>query len=110
MSIVQEYLDLTKKYKADYGEKTILLMQVGSFLEVYALINPDGTYTGSNIEEFAKINEMVIAKKNICVGKMPVVMAGVGVAYIDKYIQKDCYTSSLLIKSISLSSFNNDYH
>ena len=88
MSIVQEYLDLTKKYKADYGEKTILLMQVGSFLEVYALINPDGTYTGSNIEEFAKINEMVIAKKNICVGKMPVVMAGVGVAYVDKYIQK----------------------
>ena len=88
MSIVQEYLDLTKKYKADYGEKTILLMQVGSFLEVYALINPDGTYTGSNIEEFAKINEMVIAKKNVCVGKMPVVMAGVGVAYIDKYIQK----------------------
>ena len=46
------------------------------------------SYTGSNIEEFAKINEMVIAKKNICVGKLPVVMAGVGVAYADKYIQK----------------------
>ena len=88
MALVKEYLDLTKKYKADYGEKTILLMQVGSFLEVYALINPDGTYTGSNIVEFAKINEMVIAEKNTCVGNLKVAMAGMGVAYVDKYIQK----------------------
>ena len=88
MALVKEYLDLTKKYKAEYGEKTILLMQVGSFLEVYALINPDGTYTGSNIVEFAKINEMVIAEKNTCVGNLKVVMAGMGVAYVDKYIQK----------------------
>ena len=88
MALVKEYLDLTKKYKADYGEKTILLMQVGSFLEVYALINPDGTYTGSNIVEFTKINEMVIAEKNTCVGNLKVAMAGMGVAYVDKYIQK----------------------
>ncbi len=63
-------------------------MEVGSFFEVYALINPDGTYTGSNIADFAKINDMVIAKKNTCVGKLPVVMAGMGTAYADKYIQK----------------------
>jgi DNA mismatch repair protein MutS len=88
MALVQEYLELTKKYKKEYGEKTILLMEVGSFFEVYALINPDGTYTGSNIEEFAKINEMVIAKKNTCVGKLPVVMAGMGTSYAEKYIYK----------------------
>ena len=88
MSIVNEYLSLTKKYKADYGEKTILLMQVGSFFEVYALINPDGTYTGSNIVEFAKINDLAIANKNSCVGTLPVVMAGFGITYRDKYIQK----------------------
>jgi DNA mismatch repair protein MutS len=111
MCIVKEYLDLTKKYKADYGDKTIVLMEVGSFYEVYALINPDGnyngtngmgtngmgtngmgananTYIGSNIEEFAKINDMVIAKKSTFVDKLQVVMAGVGTAYADKYIQK----------------------
>lgn len=88
MSIVTEYLSLTQKYKATYGEKTILLMQVGSFFEVYALINPDGTYTGSNIAEFAKINDLAIANKNSSVGTLPVVMAGFGVAYRDKYIQK----------------------
>ena len=64
MSIVKDYLELTKKYKREYGEKTLVLMEVGSFFEVYALINPDGSYMGSNIEEFTKINEMAIAKKN----------------------------------------------
>ena len=54
MSIVKDYLELTKKYKREYGEKTLVLMEVGSFFEVYALINPDGSYMGSNIEEFTK--------------------------------------------------------
>jgi DNA mismatch repair protein MutS len=88
MSIVKEYLDLTAQWKKEYGDKTVLLMQVGSFFEVYALINPNGTYMGSNIEDIAKINDMVIAKKNSCVGKLQVVMAGVGVAYVDKYIER----------------------
>ena len=93
MSIVQDYLNLTKKYKAEYGEKTLVLMEVGSFFEVYALIKPDGDYNGtnyigSNIAEFSKINDLVIAKKSTCVGKLPVVMAGFGTAFVDKYIQK----------------------
>ena len=88
MSIVKDYLELTKKYKREYGEKTLVLMEVGSFFEVYALINPDGSYMGSNIEEFTKINEMAIAKKNSIINERQVVMAGVGTAYVDKYIQK----------------------
>ena len=88
MSIVQDYLDYTKKWKAEYGEKTIVLIQVGSFFEVYSLKNPDGTSSGSNINEFAAINDMVIAEKNTCVGNLPVLMAGFGVAYLDKYVRK----------------------
>ena len=108
MALAQEYLDLTQKYKAEYGPKTIVLMEVGSFFEVYALqaqrvqaqhhevqaehhevqAQQLTQYTGSNIEDFAKINEMVIAKKNIFIGKAQVVMAGVGTAHADKYIQK----------------------
>jgi len=111
MSIVQDYLDLTKKYKAIYGEQTLVLMEVGSFFEVYALANavgpnavvakpnanavgpnavgPNPTYIGSNIEDFAKMNDMIIAKKpNVLVNKLPVVMAGMGTAHADKYIQK----------------------
>ena len=101
MSIVQDYLDLTKKYQAEYGDKTLVLMEVGTFFEVYALIKPDGSYMGTNgvvgaevysgshIEAFAKINEMVIARKsNITVQGCPVVMAGMGTANAEKYIQK----------------------
>ena len=97
MSIVQDYLNFTQKYRADYGDQTIVLMEVGSFFEVYALIKPDGTYMSinsagipmpSNIAEFAKTNDLVIAKKQSIVHKLPVVMAGFGTAYVDKYIQK----------------------
>jgi DNA mismatch repair protein MutS len=49
MSIVQDYLELTKQYQAEYGSKTIVLMEVGTFFEVYALIKPDGSYMGSPI-------------------------------------------------------------
>jgi hypothetical protein len=36
MAVVQEYFRLTDQYKREYGPNTILLMQVGSFMEVYA--------------------------------------------------------------------------
>lgn len=35
MGIVEEYFTIISKYKKIYGEKTILLMQVGAFFEVY---------------------------------------------------------------------------
>ena len=97
MSIVQEYLNLSQKYRAEYGDQTIVLMEVGTFFEVYALIKPDGTYmsinsagteSASNIAEFAKTSDLVIAKKQSIVHKLPVVMAGFGTAYAEKYIQK----------------------
>ena len=65
MTIVQDYLEYTKKWKAEYGEKTLVLIQVGSFYEVYALRTPDGRIVGSNIEDFSRINDMLIANKNI---------------------------------------------
>jgi DNA mismatch repair protein MutS len=37
MALIKEYFELTKKYQDEYGENTILLMQVGSFFEVYGI-------------------------------------------------------------------------
>jgi DNA mismatch repair protein MutS len=89
MALVNDYLDFTQKWKREYGEKTLVLMQVGSFFEVYALINVEtGEMTGSNISEFSSINDMVISKKNVCVGKQQVVMAGFGLAQLEKYAKK----------------------
>ena len=88
MALVSDYLSYTEKWKKEFGEKTLVLMQVGSFYEVYALLTDSGEMIGSNILEFSTINDMVISKKNTCVGKQQVVMAGFGVPQLEKYTKK----------------------
>lgn len=103
MTLTDDYFSYTKQWKEEYGEKTIVLMQVGSFFEVYALEDKDGKLIGSHIEEFARINDMVIATKSTCVGSKPVKMAGFGLAQIDKYIrrlQEHGYTIAIYTQDI----------
>ena len=88
MTIIQEYLKLTKDLQSNYGNKSLVLMQVGSFFECYALLLEDGTYSGSLIKDFAEINDMTISKKNMCVGNQAVVMAGFGLPQLEKYIKR----------------------
>ena len=88
MALVKEYLDITKKYKALYGERTLLLMQVGSFYECYAIKKAKNVYEGSNILEFTQINDMIIATKNTYIDDNEVVMAGFCLAQKDKYVKK----------------------
>ena len=88
MTIVQDYLSLTEKWKKEYGEKTLVLMQVGSFFESYGLLDKNGNIYGSEIVDFANINDMITAKKNICVGNEKVVMAGFGLPQLEKYVRK----------------------
>ena len=72
-----KYFELTQKYLAQYGENTILLMQVGSFFEVYALLDKaTGIMSGSKIEGFSRICDLNIAEKNSSIGKDAVLMAG----------------------------------
>ena len=89
MTIVKEYLDLTQKWKKEFGDKTLVLMQVGSFFEVYALRGSDGVIKGSDIEQFSLINDMVITPKSKMVHHNHVVlMAGFGLAQLDKYVKR----------------------
>ena len=88
MTIVKEYLDLTKKWKGEYGENTLVLMQVGSFFEAYGLLDKNNEIYGSDILNFANINDMAVSRKNICVGNDKVVMAGFGLPQLEKYIKK----------------------
>ena len=89
MTIIDEYLSLTRKYKSEYSEKTLLLMQVGSFFECYALLDTtENTYQGSNIQEFSDINDLVISKKNVLHDGTPVVMAGFGITQLEKYVRR----------------------
>ncbi len=89
MALVKEYFELTKKYQEEYGENTILLMQVGSFMECYGLIDRSTNIIhSSKIQDFSRICELNIAEKNICIGKENVLMAGFTVGIIEKYIKK----------------------
>jgi len=89
MALIKEYFELTKKYQEEYGENTILLMQVGSFFEVYGINNKiTETITCSKILEFSQICELNIVEKNVCVGEDNVMMAGFKDMQIEKYIKK----------------------
>ena len=89
MALIKEYFDLTKKYQDEYGENTILLMQVGSFFEVYGINNKiTSVISGSKIVEFSQMCELNIVEKNVCVGSDNVMMAGFKDIQIEKYIKK----------------------
>ena len=64
MGITEDYFKHTKEGKKNYGERTMIFMQVGSFFECYAVEEKDGSYTGSNIRELAESNDLTIARKN----------------------------------------------
>ena len=101
MALIKEYFELTDKYKNEYGERTIVLIQCGSFMEVYAMISEnkeskesnfsqflDCKIYGSSILDFSQICELNIVKKNTCVGNIPIVMAGFKDTMLEKYLKK----------------------
>jgi DNA mismatch repair protein MutS len=89
MSLITEYFELTKRFQDEYGENTILLMQVGAFFEVYGILNKEtNTITSSKISDFSQICELNVVDKNTCVGKNNVMMAGFKDFMIEKYLRK----------------------
>jgi len=92
MSLIKEYFELTKKYQQDYGIHTMLLMQVGSFFEVYGFLDKKTRLvSGSNIEDFSRICDLNIVEKNVCIsgnGEKDIVMAGFKDFQIEKYVKK----------------------
>lgn len=89
MALIKEYFDLTKIYQNDYGNNMILLMQVGSFFEVYGIVDKKtNTIHSSKIVDFANICELNVVDKNVCVGNDNIVMAGFKDIMIEKYIKK----------------------
>ena len=89
MALVKDYFEKTIKYQSEYGKKTIVLMQVGAFFEVYGIENKEENIIyGSEIVEFSNICDLNIADKKACVGKENIIMAGFSHYTIDKYIKK----------------------
>ena len=70
MGIVDDYVEYTKNYKTIY-EKSLVLMQVGSFYELYGFENE-----GANVDEICQLLEIQSTRKNKTI------------SIIDKKIQK----------------------
>ena len=89
MTIVSDYLELTVKYKEQYGAKTIVLMQVGAFFEVYGLKCKDtGKILRSDLSDFASLADLSVSNKQITESGMFVMMAGFRDYSIEKYLKK----------------------
>lgn len=101
MSLVKDYFAKTKEWMDEYGPKTVVLMQVGAFFEVYGILERDGTYSGSRIVDVTTICDLLIANKasggvSSCGGdttsaneeKLPVKMAGFRDHQLDKYLKR----------------------
>jgi hypothetical protein len=57
--IIDDYLNYLDEYRNKYGENTIIMMQVGSFFELYAIdINSKYLYT------IADICNIIVSRKN----------------------------------------------
>ena len=81
MSLIKEYFELIKDYQKKYGNKIILLMQVGSFFEVYST-STDEIY----MVDFSSLCDLKIANKSLSNKK--IFMAGFRDYILDKYIEK----------------------
>jgi len=81
--IFKEYNSFLIKYKKKYGEQTVVLMQVGSFYEIYAQLNEK--------EQLGEINIYHICQNlmNIAVAKKSnkVLMGGFQLPYSGKFIK-----------------------
>jgi DNA mismatch repair protein MutS len=88
MSLIKDYFEKTKKHIDEFGELTIVLMQVGAFFEVYGLKDKYDNIFASNIMDFSKICDLNVVDKKACCGSEPVVMAGFKDHLLDKYVKK----------------------
>ena len=84
MTLIKEYLELTREYSLEYGELTIILMQNGAFFEVYGLKNKNNFY----LSDFSRICDLNIVDKNVIIDGHQVINAGFKIHLIEKYIKK----------------------
>ena len=87
MGIVEDYILITGDAQQEYGENTVLLMQVGSFFEIYGLRDAKGNITGSKIVHVANACDLCVSAKTQTINKKQVMMAGFTITQREKYVK-----------------------
>ena len=57
-TLTDEYFRISREYSNKYGQKTILLMQVGSFFECYSKADAGGNIADGNMREFCTVCDL----------------------------------------------------
>lgn len=90
--IYDDYIAYCNEYKEQYGEYTVVLMQVGDFFELYAVTTEDvsgGGIAGADIYKIADLCNLQVSKKNKsieCTRQNPL-MAGFPMYILQKHVQ-----------------------
>ena len=87
-TLIDDYLELQKKYISKYGKKTLVMMEVGSFYELYAISENEL----SDLKEACCIMGIRITRKNNKIENAPInsgnpYMAGVTSIAFTKYMR-----------------------
>lgn len=87
--LINIYFNHTNDFISKYGSRTILLMQVGSFFEMYGLRDNDKKIYGSIIDEVCEVCDLSYSIKNAVYDNGDkVIMAGFPEYSLEKYIDK----------------------
>jgi len=88
--IYDDYIAYCVEYKEQYGEQTVILMQVGDFFELYAVTSEgSGEIAGADIYKIADLCNLQVSKKNKsieCTRQNPL-MAGFPMYILQKHVQ-----------------------
>lgn len=88
-SLIAIYLELQELFEAKYGTDTVVLMEVGSFFEIYGVDNAKKQI--GKTKEIAEILNIQLTRKNKNIEENNVknpLMAGFPSATFDRYVQK----------------------
>ena len=89
--MIEDYLEYTRVYKEKYGDKCIVLMQVGSFFEIYTIYPNTDTSLNNDVYVIAELCGIQTSRKNKTIAEISLanpVMAGFPLASLPKFRDK----------------------
>jgi DNA mismatch repair protein MutS len=89
--MIEDYLEYTRVYKEKYGDKCVVLMQVGSFFEIYTIYPNSDTSLNNDVYIIAELCGIQTSRKNKMIHEISQanpVMAGFPLASLPKFRDK----------------------
>lgn len=107
-TIIDEYFKYQKEYEEKFGEKTVVLVEVGSFYEVYEVENENEKI--GKAKEISQITNFQLTKKNKNIEgndrKNPL-LVGINTITLDKNIQRIIENGYTVVKVSQISPAPN---